>query len=416
MAKRVTKNKRKIINDPVHGFVTLPTDFIFDLMEHPYFQRLRRIKQLGLTHYVYPGATHTRFQHTIGALHLMTQAIACLRSKGVAITNEEMEGVYVAILLHDVGHGPFSHALEESIISGIHHEQISQILMSRLNETFSGKLDVAIAIFNNSYPKKFLHQLVTSQLDMDRLDYIQRDSFYTGVTEGTIGTDRILKMLTVKHDQLVVEKKAMYSVEKFLIARRLMYWQVYLHKTVIASENLLVRMLKRAKYLAERKEELFATPALRYFLYENICADNLNTKLNETLGHFIELDDNDILASAKDWQRHSDPVLRELAISLVNRKLPVVKILDERPDAEWLNRLSSQVAEAFRVEPHEVPFLVSVGELSNSAYSSRTDMIQILSGKDEVQNLSEVSDILSVAYLHRGEKKYYICYPRHCGV
>ena len=325
----IKKNKRKIINDPVHGFVTIPSDFIYDLIEHPWFQRLRRIKQLGLTHFVYPGATHTRFQHTIGALHLMTLAIESIKSKGIRITPQEEEAAYAAILLHDIGHGPFSHALENSIISGISHEYLSRLLMDRLNVEFSGKLDLAISIFNNKYRKKFLHQLVTSQLDVDRLDYIKRDSFYSGVTEGTIGTDRIIKMLNVFNDQLVVEKKGIYSVEKFLIARRLMYWQVYLHKTVIASENLLVRMLQRAKKLADAGHSLFSTPSLSYFLYQRVNAENIQADLDMTIRNFISLDDSDILASAKEWQYHDDKILGLLASDIINRHLPSVRIIDQ---------------------------------------------------------------------------------------
>ena len=331
-------NKRKIINDPVHGFVTIPSDFIYDLIEHPYFQRLRRIKQLGLTHYVFPGATHTRFQHTIGALHLMSLSIDCLRNKGIIITSEEEEASLAAILLHDIGHGPFSHALEESIISGISHEYISQLLMKELNDQFNRRLDLAIEIFNNRYSKKFLHQLVSSQLDMDRLDYIQRDSFFTGVTEGTIGTDRIIKMLNVANDSLVVEKKGIYSVEKFLIARRLMYWQVYFHKTVIASENLLVNMLKRAKYIAISDSNLYATPALSFFLFRNINSQNLLENYESVKEYFVKLDDSDIIVSAKEWMGHRDIVLSKLARNLINRNLPKVKISDHPEDKKKLIR------------------------------------------------------------------------------
>jgi HD superfamily phosphohydrolase len=409
------KNKRKIINDPVHGFVTIPSDFIYDLIEHPWFQRLRRIKQLGLTHYVYPGATHTRFQHTLGALHLMTQALECLKSKGIAITAEEEEAVLTAILLHDIGHGPFSHALEKSIISGINHEQISHLLMDNLNREFHHKLDLAIAIFDNRYAKKFLHQLVTSQLDMDRLDYIMRDSFYTGVTEGTIGTDRIIKMLTVQNDALVVEKKGIYSIEKFLIARRLMYWQVYLHKTVIASENLLVRMLQRAKFLAEQKHEVYSTLALAYFLSQNINKERLEKRTTEVIEHFIRLDDSDIIASAKEWLYHDDQVLSLLASNLINRKLPSVEISEQPVSEEVKNRIIKNIATKYSINAHDIEYLVSSGELSNSAFSSHEDMIQILTNRDETKDISEVSDILNVPYLQKSEKKYFLCYPKDCG-
>ncbi|MBN1950361.1 MAG: HD domain-containing protein [Bacteroidales bacterium] len=407
------KNKKKIINDPVHGFVTLPSDFIFDLIEHPYFQRLRRIKQLGLTHYVYPGATHTRFQHTIGALHLMTLAIESLRSKEILITREEEEAVHIAILLHDIGHGPFSHALEESIIAGISHEHLSRLMMKKLNESHPGRLDMAIDIFKNSYPKKFLHQLVTSQLDMDRLDYIKRDSFYTGVTEGTIGTDRIIKMLNVYNDMLVVEKKGIYSVEKFLIARRLMYWQVYLHKTVIAAENLLVRMLKRAKLLADMKAELFCSPSLAYFLYNNINAGNLDKNLDKTIEAFIKLDDTDIISASKEWQYHSDKVLAHLAGNIVNRKLPSVRISEKPPEKAFISKLKSAILDRYKLTDEALPYLLSSGELSNNAFSSHEDMIQILSNEG-IRDISEISDILNVPYLQHSEKKYFVCYPKEC--
>jgi uncharacterized protein len=406
------KNKRKIINDPVHGFVTIPTDFIFDLIEHRYFQRLRRIKQLGLTHYVYPGATHTRFQHTIGALHLMTLALECMKSKGIQISSEEEEAVLIAILLHDIGHGPFSHALERSIITGISHEQISHLLMDNLNREFPKKLNMAIAVFDNRYAKKFLHQLVASQLDMDRLDYIMRDSFYTGVTEGTIGTDRIIKMLAVENDTLVVEKKGIYSIEKFLIARRLMYWQVYLHKTVIASENLLVRLLQRAKYLAEQNIKVYATPSLEYFLFNKVNKKMLEQKTAEVVEYFTRLDDSDILASAKEWQFHPDKVLSLMAADLVNRKLPAVEIGEKPYSPEIIERIKRELIAKYSLYTDDARFMVSSGELSNSAFSSHENMIQILTGQNETRDISEISDILNVPYLNKSEKKYFICYPK----
>lgn len=409
-------NKRKIINDPVHGFVSIPTDFIFDLIEHSYFQRLRRIRQLGLTNYVYPGATHSRFQHTIGALHLMTLALECLQSKNIKISDQEEEAVLIAILLHDIGHGPFSHALEETIIPGIHHEEISQLLMQDLNQEFTGRLDLAIKIFNNRHPKKFLHQLVSSQLDMDRLDYIKRDSFFSGVIEGTIGTDRIIKMLNVHNDQLVVEKKGIYSVEKFLIARRLMYWQVYFHKTVVAAEYLLVKMLKRAKYVASFDKELFATPALEYFLFNPINEHSFKKNIPETIHWFIKLDDNDIMASAKEWADHSDKVLSQLAVNLVDRKLPMVKISEQQVDKTRVDRIKQQIMIRYNVSDEEAEYLIFEGEISNNAFSSREDMIQILINKNETKDIAEVSDILNIPYLQRPEKKYFLCFPKDCGV
>ncbi len=410
------RNKRKIINDPVHGFVTIPSDFIYDLIEHPYFQRLRRIKQLGLTHYVYPGATHTRFQHTIGALHLMTLALESLKSKGIPVTPEEEEAVLIAILLHDIGHGPFSHALEKSIIPGISHEYLSHLLMDNLNAVYNHRLDKAIAVFDNRYHKKFLHQLVTSQLDMDRLDYIMRDSFYTGVTEGTIGTDRIIKMLTVDNDTLVVEKKGIYSIEKFLIARRLMYWQVYLHKTVIASENLLLRVLKRAKFLAGQGQEVFAVPALHYFLYNKIGAEKFKKDTLEVVANFIKLDDADIISSAKEWMNHPDQVLSMLAASLINRNLPAVKIVDQPVGKEIITKLQKKITEKYNAGEDSMEYYITSGELLNSAYSSHEDMIQILMNRNETKDISDVSDILNVPYLQKSEKKYFICYPKDCGV
>ncbi len=413
--KAYIKNKRKIINDPVHGFVTIPTEFIFDLIEHPFFQRLRRIKQLGLTHYVFPGATHTRFQHTIGALHLMTLAIESLKSKGIDINPEEQEAVLIAILLHDIGHGPFSHALEETIISGVTHEQLSALLMKKLNEESQHKLDLAIAIYNNNYSKKFLHQLVTSQLDVDRLDYIKRDSFFTGVTEGTIGTDRLIKMLHVYNDNLVVEKKGIYSVEKFLISRRLMYWQVYFHKTVIASENLLVRLLQRAKFLTNQNISIFSTPALSYFLYHSINPHNIEKNAEEVIKHFSKLDDTDIIVSAKEWQNNDDRVLAILAGNLVNRTLPLVLINDQPFEEPFVGKIREAIATRYDFNPDEIAYMMCEGEISNNAYSSRNDMIQILLSGDEIKDISEVSDILNDPYIERPEKKYFLCYPKDCG-
>jgi uncharacterized protein len=407
-------NKRKIINDPVHGFVNIPSDFIYDIIEHPYIQRLRRIKQLGLTHYVYPGATHSRFQHTIGAMHLMMQAIESLRNKDISISNEEEEAVLIAILLHDIGHGPFSHALEESIISGIHHEFLSQLLMKELNTIFNGRLNIAIEIFNNRYSKKFLHQLVSSQLDMDRLDYIKRDSFFTGVTEGTIGTDRIIKMLNVFNDNLVIERKGLYSVEKFLIARRLMYWQVYYHKTVIASENLLVKMLQRAKKVAESGQDLFATPALLFFLRNNINSENFNNRYHQILTNFIKLDDADIISSAKEWSECKDSILSRLAYNLIQRNLPRVLIGDQPFSTAYIDKISNNIKFRYSITDIEMENFLFQGEISNNAFSRSEDMIQIMINNHETKDISEISDILNVRYLQQSEKKYFLCFPKEC--
>jgi len=412
----IRKNKKKIINDPVHGFVNIPSDFIYDIIEHPYIQRLRRIKQLGLTDYVYPGATHSRFQHTIGALHLMMLAIESLRYKGIEITGKEEEAVLAAILLHDIGHGPFSHALEESLISGISHEYLSQLLMNRLNKIFSNRLDLAIEIFNNRYSKKFLHQLVSSQLDMDRLDYIKRDSFFTGVTEGTIGTDRIIKMLNVINDALVIEKKGIYSVEKFLIARRLMYWQVYFHKTVIASETLMVKMLQRAKQVASIDPGLFSTPALSYFLFNPVNSKSLAHNPDEVIQHFLKLDDADIIVSAKEWADSVDKVLAILANNLINRNLPKVIISDQQAEKPVLESISQKIEKSYGVNSNETRYFLFQGEISNNAFSSSEDMIQILLNNNETKDISEISDILNVPYLQKAEKKYFLCYPKDCGV
>jgi HD superfamily phosphohydrolase len=405
-------NKRKIINDPVHGFIIVPTDFIYDLLEHPYIQRLRRIKQLGLTSFVYPGATHTRFQHALGAAYLMSQAIDNIRQKGTEITDEEAEAVTVAILLHDIGHGPFSHALEESIIPGLAHEELSVLLMNRLNTVFNGKLNLALAIFNNQYHKKFLHQLVSGQLDMDRMDYLMRDSFFAGVAEGTIGTERIIKMLNVVGDQLVVEAKGIYSIEKFLIARRLMYWQVYFHKTVIAAENLLVRLLRRAKELAVNHQELYATPALQYFLTTPVSSHILTDEKGQTLDYFASLDDDDLMVSAKAWTTHSDPLLSMLARNLIGRKLPRVRISDEPVDEARLASLKAETAKLYGLGLNECNYLVYTGLITNRAYSDKTDTIRVLFNTGEMKDFAEASDIFHFQRLMETKRKYFLCFPK----
>jgi len=409
-------NKRKIINDPVHGFIIIPTDFIFDLLEHPWLQRLRRIRQLGLTSFVYPGATHTRFQHALGAVYLMGLAIENIRQKGTSVTDEEAEAVSAAILLHDVGHGPFSHALEETIISGLTHEDLSLLLIHNLNEEFSGKLNKALDIFNNRYPRKFLHQLVSGQLDMDRMDYLMRDSFYAGVAEGTIGTERIIKMLNVVDGELVVEAKGIYSIEKFLIARRLMYWQVYFHKTVIAAENLLVQVLRRAKEVAGSDPDLTATESLGYFLRNTIGRKDLNTRRAEILNHYINLDDDDILVSAKSWSAHKDVLLSRLAQNLIRRNLPRVKINDEPFDEARLQVLRQAACEKYGMRDEESNYLVSTGLISNKAYSDETDTIKILYNTGELRDLSEASDIFHLQNLMETKKKYFLCYPKDLGL
>ena len=405
------RKKSKILNDPIYGFVTMPGELVSELINHPYFQRLRRIKQLGMTNLVYPGALHTRFHHAIGAMHLMTEAIDVLRSKDIEITADEAEAVTIAILLHDVGHGPFSHALEHSIARNISHEDFSALLMERLNGQFKGRLALAIRIFNNQYKKKFLHQLVSSQLDMDRLDYLKRDSFFTGVSEGVISSERIIKMLNVKNDELVVEEKGIYSIEKFIIARRLMYWQVYLHKTVVAAENMLVNILKRAKELSSQGTELFATPALAVFLKNNYNKKDF-LDYPGLLETFALLDDYDIFASVKVWMHHPDKILSDLCTSLVERRLFRIELKKEKTGASYKQQLIAKAAKKFRVTEKEAQYYVCTGEVENSAYKSNIVKISILMNDGKVLDIAEASDQLNTDALSKTVKKYFICYPK----
>lgn len=420
-----TKNKRKIVNDPVHGFINISYDIIFDLIEHPFFQRLRRIKQLGLTSFVYPGATHTRFQHALGATYLMNTVINVLRQKGQDISDNEAEAANIAILLHDIGHGPFSHALENTIIKDVHHEEISLLFMNELNKVFNGRLDLAIQIFTDQYHKKFLHQLVASQLDMDRLDYLKRDSFFTGVTEGVIGSDRIVRMMNVANDQLVVDIKGIYSIEKFLIARRLMYWQVYLHKAVLSAELLLVNILKRAKELAENDVHLFSTPALEYFLYQDISRDDFFSGLHSStksdpgissiktlLSRFACLDDNDIISSAKSWTIHQDPVLSRLCQKLINRNLFRIELQKEAFSMNHINRIRKAVIQAYGINEQESEYFVFTNTISNYAYSADDERIQILYQNGELKDVTEASDMLDMSILSKTVTKHYLCYPK----
>lgn len=407
----MNSNKLKIFNDPVYGFVSLPYEIIFDLIDHPYFQRLRRIKQLGLTNLVYPGALHTRFHHAMGAMHLMGLAIEVLRSKGNEITEAEAEGVTIAILLHDIGHGPYSHALEHSIVNNINHEDVSELLMGRLNSIFKGKLDIAIRIFRNRYKKRFLNQLVSSQLDMDRLDYLKRDSFFTGVSEGVISSDRIIKMLNVVNDQLVVEAKGIYSIEKFIIARRLMYWQVYLHKTVLSAESLLVNILKRAKDLAEKKVELFATPALQTFLYNKYSRKDFE-KDPALLDRFAQLDDYDIMASIKAWTAHSDVVLSMLCKQLVDRHLFKVELQNIAFKEEKIRSIQQDIRKRYKLSEKEAAYFVLSGVVTNDAYRSDKIRINILFKDGTVADIADASDQLSIDVLAKTVKKHYLCYPK----
>ncbi|MDQ3112305.1 MAG: HD domain-containing protein [Bacteroidota bacterium] len=403
--------KHKIFNDPVYGFVTVPSELVFNLIDHPYFQRLRRIRQLGLTNLVYPGAIHTRFHHALGAMHLMREAIEVIRSKGHEITEEEAQGATVAILLHDIGHGPFSHALEMSIVHNITHEDLSAIFMDRLNVEFKGQLETAIKIFRNKYKKKFLHQLVSSQLDLDRLDYLRRDSFFTGVVEGNISSDRIVKMFNVVNDELVVEDKGIYSIEKFIVARRLMYWQVYLHKTVLSAEHLLVNILKRAKELADEGIDLFCTPFLRLFLYNRFTKSAFLNK-PEVLEAFAKLDDYDIMTSVKVWSEHSDKILAYLCKRLVDRELFAVELQQKPFAGNYVAQLQKKAEKKYGLKKEEVPYYVFTGAVQNKAYSSDNIRINILFKNGNVIDIAEAADLFNISVLAHPVKKYFLCYPK----
>lgn len=402
-------NKKKIINDPVYGFITIPSELVFDLIQHPYVQRLRYIKQLGMTHLVYPGALHTRFHHAIGAMHLMGLAVETIRSKGHSITGEEEEAVIIAILLHDIGHGPFSHALEHTIVDGIPHEHISRLLMDKLNVEFEGRLGLALEIFNDRYHKCFLHQLVSGQLDIDRMDYLNRDSFFTGVSEGVIGFDRIIKMLNVADDQLVIEEKGIYSVEKFLIARRLMYWQVYLHKTVIAAEQMLVKILERAKELSGEGRSLFASPCFAYFLNHSITLEDFRNK-PETLDWFTRLDDNDIFTSIKVWAEDEDLILSALCRHLIERKLYQVEITNTPPAMDRINELSEIVTEEYGLSEDDSSYFVFTDTIKNNAYSVGDGSIRILMKDGSTQDITTASDNSNLEALALTVQKYILCY------
>ena len=404
-----THNKNKILNDPVYGFITIQHELTFNLMDHPFVQRLRRISQLGLSHLVYPGAVHNRFHHAIGALHLMQEAIAVLRAKGTDISDQEGEAVCAAILLHDVGHGPFSHALEHSIVKGVQHEDISALIMSRLNDEMNGALDTAIAIFNDHHPKRFLHQLVASQLDMDRMDYLARDSFYSGVAEGKIGSERIIKMLAVKDDRLVVEEKGIYSIEKFLMARRLMYWQVYLHRTVLCAEFMLMRVLKRAKALALSGVDVFTTPALSIFINESLDRAKFIAD-PEILNRFCELDDSDITCALKVWQHHDDPILSELSKRIVHRNLFQIELRSQPFSNDEVETTIQNVATGLGLSREDATQFVINDTIHNSLYSEEGISIQFKNGT--VQDFAEASDQLNREILTRTVSKSFLCYPK----
>lgn len=405
-------NKKKIFNDPVYGFVSVPYEIIFDLIEHPYFQRLRNIKQLGLTHLVYPGALHTRFHHALGAMHLMGIALETLRNKGIEITDDEAKAATIAILLHDIGHGPFSHALESCIVPSIHHEDLSILLMKRLNEEFNGALTLALEIFENKYSKKFLYQLVSGQLDMDRMDYLNRDSFYTGVSEGVIGFDRILKMIYVIDDQLVIEEKGIYSIEKFLIARRLMYWQVYYHKTVISAEQLLVKILKRAKEISIDGHALFATPSFSFLLKNNPTADDFKGD-QRYLDAFANIDDHDIYSAIKVWINDSDAILSKLCSELINRRLYSIEIQNEPIDPAYVEEKSKELGVKWGISEDQTDYFVFTGIINNNAYNPDSGNIYILSKSKGLQDIAISSDGLNLEALSKTVIKHFICYPKY---
>lgn len=402
-------SKQKIINDPVFGFINLPTGFLYDLYQHPYLYRLTRIIQLGLSQIVYPGATHCRFQHITGAMFLVTEAIRQLRLKGHDITDEEAEGLTAAVMLHDIGHGPFSHVLEHSLYKGVSHEKISLCLMERLNREFNGKLDIAIQIFTDKYPKRFLHQLISSQLDVDRLDYLRRDSFFTGVVEGNIGSARIIKMLNVVDDHLVIEAKGIYSIENFLMARRLMYWQVYLHKTSLAAERMLENILERAKELISKGVDLQASPSLLYFLHQPLQEGEIN---EESLQHFLQLDDNDIWQALKLWQHCEDVVLSTLCHNLLNRRIFKISLSDKKPSKERLQSDLKNIAERFSISTAEAKYFTINCDVSSNIYDNSDYDIEILYNDGSIRPITEASDILNIDVLSKKVKKHAYAYIR----
>ncbi|QHI35029.1 hypothetical protein IMCC3317_03750 [Kordia antarctica] len=404
-----TRNKLKILNDPIYGFITIPNALIFDLIEHKYFQRLRRISQMGMSYLVYPGAHHTRFHHALGCMHLMQKAIQVLCFKGVEISEDEKQALLIAILLHDIGHGPFSHAMEHSIVNSVTHEEISLLLMEQLNKEFNGSLTLAIEIFKGNYPRKFMYQLISGQIDMDRADYLKRDSFYTGVAEGNINSERIITMLSVVDDELVIEEKGIYSVEKFLVARRLMYWQVYLHKTSLAAEQLLIRVLKRAKELTLQGTQLQASAALSFFIQNEISIDDFNY---DVLDRFAKLDDYDIVSAMKEWMSENDFVLSNLCKMIINRDLLKVKIKNKKISSKKLQIETQNLMNEYNITAAEAAYFVFSGEISNQAYKTTSQNINILLKSGKVQDVVKASGQLNLKALSKMVTKYYICYPK----
>jgi HD superfamily phosphohydrolase len=407
-----TINKKKILNDPVYGLINIADDLIFDIIEHPYFQRLRRIKQLGLSHLVYPSAVHSRFSHAIGTMYLMGEVLQYLRQKGHEISDYEMEAARIAILLHDIGHGPFSHALEYSVVKGVSHEELSLVFMEALNNEYDGKLSMAIAIFKDEYPRHFFHQLVSSQLDVDRLDYLRRDSFFTGVSEGVIGTQRILKMMEIVEDKIVVEKKGIYSIENFLNSRRIMYWQVYLHKAVLMAEHLLMNILKRAKEVHQHSEKLFASPALAYFL-ESKNNRELFTNESTALKNYALLDDFDILSAIKVWaQNADDKVLKDLSQRLINRRFFKIEFSTTEFSKTKISKKRETIKNSLNLSDKEAEYYVFTDHTSNHLYSNEGGTIEIISKSGKIKDIAEVSEQLSASKLKKPVTKYFLCYPK----
>ena len=401
-------NKLKIFNDPIYGFITIPNALVYDLIEHPYFQRLRRISQMGLSYLVYPGAHHTRLHHALGALHLMQKAVIVLRSKEVLITPEEETALYCAILLHDIGHGPFSHTLENSLIQ-VPHEKVSLLFMQKLNNELEGKLSLAIEIFKGEYPRKFMLQLISSQLDMDRMDYLKRDSFYTGVAEGTINSERLIQMMNVVNDELVLEEKGIYSIEKFLMARRLMYWQAYLHKTSLVAELTLTHILQRAKELLKKEIEVPCSKPLAYFIYNDITLRNFSF---EDLSIFAQLDDTDILSAIKEWQFHPDFILSSLSKMIINRDLLKIKLKNEKFPKEALQTMSTIFATQNNISLKETEYFIFRGKIKNLAYNKELEPIRILNKDKTIEEFAEASDQFNTRGLSKPVTKYYICFPK----
>lgn len=404
-----TINKLKLFNDPIYGFISVPSPLLFDLIQHPYFQRLRRISQMGLSYLVYPGAHHTRFHHAIGCLHLMQKAVEVLRFKGVTISKEEENALYIAILLHDIGHGPFSHALEHSIVEEVNHEAISLLFMERLNGLFDGQLSLAIQIFKGNYTRKFMLQLISSQLDMDRMDYLNRDSFYSGVAEGTINSDRLIQMMHVVDDVLVLEEKGIYSIEKFLMARRLMYWQAYLHKTSLVAELMLMNTLKRAKALLQKGISVEASKPLLYFMQHSVSRE---TFADAVLDQFAQLDDYDIISAIKAWQFHDDFILSNLSKMIINRDLLKVKLSADKFPKESLTALTERYSAMYNLSAEECSYFIFKGKIKNQAYNNATEPIQILKKDKTIEDVIEVSDQLNLKALAKPVTKYYLCFPK----